>query len=182
MACTRAIFANDLPSFVEGMDQRLNEYACFSRAIQTAFKTSDGPSSAAVNILDDSLAQRLRELGAKQRGLRSAQELLPLCAKIKQLTAKESKGNRKQFGQCCKGLFEIVGPREEMLRAYRKLAVEARDAAGIALPAKAEFLGPAEEIRALCQRVLRNRFYAEADWRGEDYQVPAFWLGPRPYE
>ena len=53
---------------------------------------------------------------------------------------------------------------------------------GIAPLAQAELLGPAEKIRALCQGVLRNRFYTEADWRGEDYDVPAFWLGPRPYE
>ena len=66
--------------------------------------------------------------------------------------------------------------------AYRKLAMEVRDAAGNAALAQAELLGPVEKIRALCQSVLRNRFYTEADWRGEDYTVPAFWLGPRPYE
>ena len=69
-----------------------------------------------------------------------------------------------------------------MLRAYRKLAMAARDAAGSGPLAQAGLLGPAERIRTLCQGVLRNRFYTEADWRGEDYRVPAFWLGPRPYE
>jgi len=78
--------------------------------------------------------------------------------------------------------FGTEGPREEMLRAYRRLAVEARDAAGFAPLEQAELLGPAEKIRTLCQGVLRNRFFTEADWRGEDYNVPAFWLGPRPYE
>ena len=112
----------------------------------------------------------------------SAQELRPLCTKIKQLTAQESSENRRQFEQCCQGLLGVVGPRDEMLRAYRKLAVGARDAAGIAPLTHAELLGPAEKIRALCQRVLRNRFYSEADWRGEGYKVPAFWLGPRPYQ
>jgi hypothetical protein len=69
-----------------------------------------------------------------------------------------------------------------MLRAYRELAMEARDTAGILPPGQAELLGLVERIRALSQGVLRNRFYTEADWRGEDYTVPAFWLGPRPYE
>jgi hypothetical protein len=175
---------DDLLPFVEGMDQRLKEYADFSRELQALCKIPDKPSPAAAKVLDDlaAVARKLRELGQRQRGLRSSKELLPLCTRIKQLTAKESGENRKQFEQCRRGLLGVVGPREEMLRAYRKLTVEARDAAGIAPLAQAELLGPAEKIRALCQSVLRNRFYTEADWRGEDYNVPAFWLGPRPYE
>jgi hypothetical protein len=175
---------DDLPSFVEGMDQRLKEYADFSREIQALSKISDKPSPAGAKVLDDlaAVAQKLRELDERQHGLRSVKELLPLCTTIKQLTATESSDNRKQFERCRKGLVGVVGLREEMLRAYRKLAMEARDAAGFAPLEQAELLGPAEKIRALCQGVLRNRFYTEADWRGEDYDVPAYWLGPRPYE
>ena len=73
-------------------------------------------------------------------------------------------------------------PREEMLKDYRKLAIELHDTAGTALLADPALAGLAESIRALCQGVLRNRFYTENDWRGEDYRVPSFWFGPRPYE
>jgi hypothetical protein len=175
---------DDLPAFVAGMDQRLKEYADFSRQIQGLCNASEKPSPVGEKLLKDlaPVAQRLRELDEKHHGLRSAQELPPLCTKIEQLTAKESGENRKQFERCCRELLKIAGPREEMLRAYRKLAMEARDTAGAALVERAELLSRVEEIRALCQRVLRKRFYAEADWRGEDYHVPAFWLGPRPYE
>jgi Tol biopolymer transport system component len=175
---------DDLLPFVEGMDQRLKEYADFARELETLCQISEKPSPAAAQVLDDlaAVSQQLRELGARQRGLSSVQELRSLCTKIKQLTAQESSENRKQLEQCCQGLLEVVGPREELLRAYRKLAVGARDAAGIAPLTQAKLLGPAEKIRTLCQRVLRNRFYSEAGWRGEDYKVPAFWLGPRPYE
>jgi hypothetical protein len=175
---------DDLLPFVEGMDQRLKEYADFSREFQALCKISDKPSPAAAKVLDDlaAVALKLGELDERQHGLRSAKELLPLCTTIKKLTAKESRDNRKQFEQCGKGLVGVVGPREEMLRAYRKLALEARDAAGSAPLAQSELLGRAEKIRALCQGVLRNRFYTEADWRGEDFDVPAYWLGPRPYE
>jgi hypothetical protein len=62
------------------------------------------------------------------------------------------------------------------------LAVNLRDAAGSAVLSQPELIAAAEKVRALCQGVLRNRYYVEADWRGEDYDVPAFWLGPRPYE
>jgi hypothetical protein len=187
---------DDLPAFVEGMDQRLKEYADFSWQLQALCGKSDKPSPAGKKLLDDLavVVRKLEKHDERQRRLRSAKELLPLCTKIQQLTAKESGENRKQFEQCCRDLLRAVGPREEMLKAYRGLAVEARDAAGpgtirrmVAQDGRAplehpELLGFAEKIRAICQGVLRNRFYTEGDWRGEDYDVPAFWLGPRPYE
>jgi len=175
---------DDLPLFVEGMDQRLKEYADFTREVQALGKASDKTSPAAAKLLEGlaAPAQKLAELDEKQRGLKSPKELLPLCAKIRQLTVQESGENRKQFEECRKGILAVVGPREEMLKAYRRLAVAVRDAAGTAPSSAAEPSGLAEKMRALCQGVLRNRFYSEADWRGEAHDVPAFWLGPRPYE
>jgi hypothetical protein len=175
---------DDLLPFVEGMDQRLNEYADFARTIETLCQTSNRPSPAAAKILDEltTAVQKLRQLGARQRGLRSSKELPSLCTQIKKLTDAESSENRKQCERCSRELLQIIAPREEMLRAYRKLAVAVRDTAGSAPLAHAELLGLAEKTRALCQGVLRNRFYVEADWRGEDYQVPAFWLGRRPFQ
>jgi hypothetical protein len=126
--------------------------------------------------------EKLRELGEKQRAMKSSKELIPLCTRIRQLTAAESNENRKQFAECSAALIELIGFREEIIKAYRQHAIEVRDAAGCAVLTQAELLGPAEKIRALCQSVLRNRFYSEADWRGEDYTIPAYWLGPRPYE
>ena len=164
---------DDLPRFVEGMDQRLKEYADFARQIEATRETLKNalPASA-----------KFWELERQHRALNSPEELLPLATKIKQLTARESGTNREEFEKCCRAIRRVVEPREELLNAYRKLAIEVRDAAGIAPLAHPELLGPAERIRALCQGVLRNRLYAEADWRGEDYRVPAFWLGPRPYQ
>jgi len=175
---------DDLPLFVEGMDKRLKEYADFTREVKALCKTSDKTKPATVNLLKSLEApmQKLAELEDKQRGLKSSQELLPLCARIKQLTAQESDENRKQFGACRKVILAVVGPREEMLKAYRECAVALRDVAGNAPLEKAELSVFAEKLRALCQDVLRKRFYTEGGWRGEAYEVPAFWLGPRPYE
>jgi Tol biopolymer transport system component len=175
---------DDILPFVDGMDQRLKEYADFTREVQVLSRATGKTTAAAAKSLEDlaAAAQKLGELGEKQRGLRSPTELSTFCTKIKQLTAKESGENRKQFEECCRELLAVVGPREEMLRAYRKLAVAVSDAAGSAPLTQADLLSPAEKIMALCRGVLRNRFYAEADWRGEAYDVPAFWFGPRPYE
>ena len=83
---------DDLPSFVEGMDQRLKEYADFSRETQTLCEIADKPSPVAARLLEDlaAVARRLQELDQQQQGLRSWKELLPLCTRIKQLTATES--------------------------------------------------------------------------------------------
>ena len=175
---------DDLPLFVEGMDQRLKEYADFARASRGLSTTLDSSNPAAASLIANLTAdeQKLGDLGKQQLSLKSPQELLPICAKVTQLTATDSGENRNRFEQYRRELLRVVGPREAMLRSYRKLAIDIRDAAGNALLVQAKLVGPAEEIRILCQSVLRNRFYTEADWRGEDYTVPAFWLGPRPYE
>jgi len=169
---------DDIPRFVEGMDQRLAEYANFAQQVLSA---KESPAAAKLEGAT-AIAQKLRELGEKQRGLRSPREVLPLCARIRQLAAQESGENRKRFEECCKELLAAVGPREEMLKAYRGLAVGLRDAAGIAPLTQLDLVDAAEKAMASCQSVLRNRFYIEGGWRGEDYEAPAFWLGPRPYE
>jgi dipeptidyl aminopeptidase/acylaminoacyl peptidase len=170
--------SDDLPLFVEGLDRRLKEYAEFAREVQALAGTPEGTR---LQGLTAPLAT-LSEFGGKLGGLPGPKDVASLSAAIKQLTAQESGENRKRFEECRKGILAVAGPREEMLRAYRAGAAALRDAAGSAFLAPPETLGVAEKMRALCQGVLRNRFYTEADWRGEAYDVPAFWLGPRPYE
>jgi hypothetical protein len=174
---------DDVVPFVEGMDQRLQEYADFARMVDTRCTTSR-PGAAGAKLRNDltPVAKMLGELGQRQRGLKSPRELLPLCAKIRQLTAKESSDNLKQFEECCQAILGVVRPREETRKHYRKLAIELRDTAGTAVLTDPELAGLAQRIRALCQGILRSRFYTEGDWRGEDYRVPSFWFGPRPYE
>ena len=176
--------SDDLLPFAEGIDQRLSEYADFARDIDELRATLDKTSPVAVKFLEalTLVAKNLDDVGKKQLGLPSSKEVLPISSKIAQLAAKEARENRRQFDQFSKQLLGILGPREEMLKTYRKLTIGLRDTATIAPLGHAELLAPAEKIRTRCQQVLRNRFYAEADWRGEDYSVPAYWLGPRPYE
>jgi hypothetical protein len=166
---------DDILPLLQGLDLRLKEYADFAGLLQPLCKPSDDAGLAAA-------AAKLAELDAKRRGLKASQEILPLCTKIRQLTAKPAGENRKQFEECAKAILAAGRPREEVLRSYRKLTVSVRDAAGSAAVARPELMALAEKVRALCQGVLRNRFYVEGDWRGEDYEVPAWWLGPRPYE
>jgi len=175
---------DDLPLFVLGMDQRLREYAHVMHQAQDSYKTLDKMRPATAK-LPESLAapiQKLAHLEEQQRVLKGCQSLQPMCERIKQLTTQESGENRKQFEACRKEILAVVGPREEMLKACRACAVALRDAAGSALLEQPEPSGIEEKIRIFCQIVLRNRFYTEGGWRGEAYEVPGFWLGPRPYE
>jgi Tol biopolymer transport system component len=145
---------DDLPLFVEGLDQRLKEYDDFDRKVQD--------SGAAPQ-------KTLAELAEKQRGLPASADIPALSDAIKQLTARESGNNKRKFEECRKAILAVSGPREELLKAYRQRVVALRDSGD-------------DRLRALCQEVLRNRFYIEADWRGEPFGAPAYWLGPRPYE
>jgi hypothetical protein len=163
---------DDLPPLLEAMDQRLKEYADFARQVDAWAEPLHYAGPAA----------RLRELARKQGDLKSSATLLPLVAKIKLLTAKEADANREEFDKCRRAIRRLAEPRVEMLAAYRQLAIELRDAAGAATLAQPERLDTADKVRSLCQGVLRNRLFAENSWRGEDYRVPAFWLGPRPYQ
>ena len=79
-------------------------------------------------------------------------------------------------------LLADIGPREELPRQYRTIAKRVRGMAARLCVTHPERFAPAERLRALCGGVLTNRFLAEADWRGEDYEKPLFWLGPRPYQ
>jgi hypothetical protein len=145
---------DDLPLFIEGLDQRLKEYAGFARMVQ-------GPAATHLTTLT--------EFGQKAAALPGSADIPALSAAIKQLTAKESGDNKKKFEECRRAILAVSGPREELLKAYRQRVVALRDSGD-------------DRLRALCQEVLRNRFYIEADWRGEPIDAPAYWLGPRPYE
>ncbi len=157
---------DDLPLFVEGMDRRLKEYADFARQAQGLTST---PTKA------------LTDLGDKAAALPGAKDIPALSAAIRKLTSQESGENRKKFEEVRKAILAVSGPREELLKAYRQGAVALRDSCANWPPREGDGAG-GDGMRALCQGVLRNRFYTEGDWRGEAYDVPAYWFGPRPYE
>ena len=54
-----------------------------------------------------------------------------------------------------------------MLKEYREFAKTIRDNAGLAIIERPEAKDAAQQVRELTQKVLRNRYYLEDDWRGE---------------
>ena len=175
---------DDLPPLVEGLDQRLDEYERLARDVDVFGKEwkPDGPDDAPLVATLGQAAKQLSALGEKRPGLKKREEVRPLCDRIKELAAQESRQNARAFERVRHDLTAIVGPREDLLRAYRRVAKELRDNAARACLTQAALVTPADRIRAICQRTLRNRHYVEGDWRGEGYEEPLDWLGPRPYE
>ena len=173
---------DDLLPLVEGMDQRLNEYEQFARDVDLLrtmwklFPPADSPLARA-------LAERVKQLSALgEKRLKNREEVQPLCDQIKALATQESQRNSRAFERIRRDLTEIVSPREDLLRAYRRVAKDLRDDAARSCLTQAAMVAHADRMRALCQGVLRNRHYVEGDWRGESYEEPLDWLGPRPYE
>jgi len=175
---------DDILPFVEGLDQRLDSYRAFTKEVETLCGELRRDASAPPRVVEDvmALTNALGRVGDRRRDLKEPKTVLPHCTKIKQLTAQDSPQNKEKLDQISKDLVRVVGPREEVLREYRKAATQLRDAAGTACLRHPELIDFTENIRALCQRALRNRLYAEAGWRGERYERPLFWLGPRPYQ
>jgi len=175
---------DDLPPLLEGLDQRLDEYERLAREIDVFGKEwqPDSPDDAPLVVTLGQAAKQFSALGKKRLGLRKPEEMRPLCNRIQELAAQESRQNARAFERVRHELTAIVGPREHLLRAYRGIAKELRDNAARACLTQAALVAPADRIRAICQRTLRNRHYVESDWRGEGYEEPLDWLGPRPYE
>ncbi|HIE51263.1 MAG TPA: hypothetical protein EYP85_05855 [Armatimonadetes bacterium] len=175
---------DDLQPFIEGLDQRLGEYRDFAAKVERLCQTASREAPTAAKFTEGiaPIRQQLAELGQQQGRLKRAAEVAAYCRQIKQLTAAESPDNRSRFEALSRNIREVVGPREEMLRTYRRLAKELRDRAGWAAVRQPELIELAEGIRKLARAVLRNRYYIEGDWRGENYEVPPYWLGPRPWE
>ncbi|NIA13980.1 MAG: hypothetical protein GWP08_07860 [Nitrospiraceae bacterium] len=71
----------------------------------------------------------------------------------------------RRFYQCC---VEALERRQRVLAGYRQWAQQTRDAAGRWILTHPESSGIAEDLRERTQAILRNRYFQEGDWRGEE--------------
>ena len=174
----------DVQPFIAGMDERLDEYAAFTDKVAQRCAAARKRRAAGQKLLAaaDEMVRELRRVQQGRAGMRPAAEVAAPCAKMKQLVRGESAQDRQEFERLRGEILSIVGPREETLRTCRSLVKALRDSAGAGCLGEPESLELAESIRQLARQVLRNRYYVEDDWRGERYEVPPYWLGPRPFE
>jgi hypothetical protein len=174
---------DDVPAFLEGMDGRLDEFAAFTREVAQLSKTTGKatPKDEAFFVGIKAILGKLEDACKKRGQLMAAAEAVRYAAQIKELTPKDIPDKKKNFSEPWEKLSQAAKGRADLIRVFRGLARELRDCAGMSCVEDSELRGPATRLRQLTQGVLRNRYYFEADWRGESYKEAPFWLGPRPY-
>ena len=177
---------DDVPAFFEGMEGRLDEFAAFTReAVRLA--DGSGKSTPEAQAFFAGLKPTLDKLenACKRRGkLAPAAEAATCAAQIKELTPKDVKDvpdKKKKFSELLGKVSQAARERADLIRVFRGLVRELADRAGMSCVEHSELRAPATRLRQLAQGVLRNRYYFEADWRGELHRTAPFWLGPRPY-
>ena len=171
---------DDVQPFIEGMDQRLAEYESFAKKLEELCTGAEGGAGA--QGLIESVRRTWGELSLvlqQMQGLKKATAAAEFCEKIRSLARAKSDESTDECSAAREGIVAVAGEREEMLRSCRTLVREIRDQAGAACLLQPEARAPAEQMRALCREVLRKRYLAEGDWRGEPFEVPPYWLGPR---
>jgi len=176
---------DDVPAFLEGMDCRLGEFVTFTRQVGELTKGCEkgAPEAQAFFAGIKPALDKLEDACEKRGKLPAAAEAVRCAVQIKELTAKDMKDRsdkKKKFSDLCEKVSQAAKARADLIRAFRSSARELRDRAGMSCAEHAELRGSAAKLRQLAQGVLRNRYYFEADWRGEPHRVAPYWLGPRP--
>jgi Tol biopolymer transport system component len=176
---------DDVPSFLEGMDGRLDAFVAFTHQVAELAKgwEKGTPQARAFHGEIKPTLDKLQEVCQRRGKLSSTAEAVHCAVQIKELTARDIRdrsAKKKQFSAHQGKLAQAAQVRADLIKAFRASVRELRDRAGMACAEHSEIRNPAERVRQLAQDVLRNRYYFEADWRGEPHRIAPFWLGPRP--
>jgi len=180
-----AHLCDDMPAFLEGMDGRLDAFAAFTRQVAELGRNCEkaAPQAQAFFAGIKPALDRLEGACKKGANLAAATEALACAVQIKELTPKDMNDadKKKKLSELLEKISRAARGRADLIRDFRGLAREARDRAGMSCVEHPELRDPAAKLRLLAQGVLRDRYYFEADWRGEPHQWAPYWLGPRPY-
>jgi hypothetical protein len=177
---------DDVPALFAGMDSRLDEFAALAREITELAGRSEKETpeaQALVAALKPTLG-RLEAACQRRSKLIPTADAIACAGQIKELTPKELKSpseKRKKFLELSGKLAQAASGRADLIRVLRALTRELRDLAGASCFEHPGLRDTAARLRQLAQDVLRNRYYFEADWRGEPHRVAPYWLGGRPY-
>jgi len=159
----------DVFNLLTGLDDRTREYEGFVSDLQKHYSAPRKENAQTGAFLDgihtemENLAGRRKELP-----LTDLAKVHDCIEKIKALIGSSKKlGHTKEFAQFCEVSLAALSERQAVLKEYRQFAKTIRDKSGLAIIEKPETKDAAEQVRELTQKVLRNRYYLEDDWRGE---------------
>jgi hypothetical protein len=177
---------DDVPALFAGMDSRLDEFAAMTREAAEVAKKSEKttPEAQACFAVIQPTLGRLEAACQRRSRLIPTADAIACAGQIKDLTPNELKSpaeKRKKFLELSGRLAQAARGRGDLIRALRALTRELRNLAGASCFEHPGLRDTATRLRQLAEGTLRNRYYFEADWRGEPYRVAPYWLGGRPY-
>ena len=73
----------------------------------------------------------------------------------------------EEYGKLSKAVRACQTDRLAIIRLYREFAKALRNRAGKAVIRNSELQNVGNELRAMTQEILRQRYYLEGDWGGE---------------
>jgi len=163
-------YLGDISGMLKGLDDRIGEYDRFLSDLDGLCQGGQGQSRPA----NDFFAMTCDQIRAVRAKCGSAPvtklDVVNQCiADVMALPGSGGMlGKKKEFDKLCEVSQSALGERQAVLTDYREFAKTVRDNAGMLITRQKEAKDVAERIRALTQGALRNRYYLEGDWRGEE--------------
>ncbi len=140
-----------IEKFIEKMDRRLDEYRNFTGQIDSLSKDIERRSAKSGGFLEEMerIKKELNDLEERGLNLKPKKEITEHCERIR-----AKRANHLSFNV----LFDAIAERRELLREYKRLVMNLRDSAGMAIAREPAIRKPAEEIRNLTQVIGRRDF------------------------
>ena len=160
---TTAHLLEDILRSLRGLDSRIEEYEKFLASMES-FCEANGEQT-------QEIVKDIRELEKRIADL-PVTDLKPLPDSIKAFKNSSGTGaalwDVSEFYRFRDISESALSERKSILAEYRDFVKKLRNDAGIAITKKPESRDISEELRRLAQNILRNRYYLEGDWRGEN--------------
>ena len=161
-------FCEDIVGLLEGLDERIREYKSFIAELRRFCRENRDKAEGFLDDLEgemDDLEGDLKKVRVVEIGEVQTQVKRIKSFQGSRITLEWEEDIYDEFRRVINSALES---RQEMLRRYRGFVKRVRDEAGTLVAEKPTLKGMAEDLRQLTKAILRNRYYLEGDWRGEE--------------
>jgi len=160
---TAAHLLKDILNSLRGLDNRIKEYERFLASMESFCETNGEQTQEIVKDIKE-LEKRIADLPISDLDILSES----IEAFKKSSGTGEELWDSSEFDRFREISGTALSERKAILAEYRDFVKKVRNDAGIAITKKPESKDISEELRRLTQNILRNRYYLEGDWRGEN--------------
>ncbi|MFC1713446.1 hypothetical protein ACFL6S_07260 [Candidatus Poribacteria bacterium] len=160
----------DILKSLEGLDNRIEEYEKFLDELKESCEVDERYSPETVEFLNG-VEQGIANLrsGIAESYVTEIGEISQAIGEIKgSLGTSDYLWDRNEFSDFWELSEAGLSERQEILTRYRDFVKRVRNHAGMTISKDAGARVVCEDVRELTQNILRNRYYLEGDWRGEE--------------